>query len=130
MSFCTNCGSELEPGARFCTKCGAKAESPFEIPEEPVPQPGPSYYDMPPAAPPQAPKKSPLVPILLGVLGAMILGAGVFIGGSRIIRGHFPWESEKSAKEDREDKDEDKESDKKKGASASPVTGFTRGPPG
>ena len=117
MSFCTNCGSELEPGARFCTKCGAKAESPFEIPEEPVPQPGPSYYDMPPAVPPQPPKKSLLVPILLGVFGAMILGAGVFIGGSRIIRGHFPWESEKSAKEDREDKDEDKESDKKKGAS-------------
>lgn len=24
--FCTNCGSEIKPGAKFCVNCGQKVE--------------------------------------------------------------------------------------------------------
>lgn len=32
MSYCTNCGSELVPGARFCTACGAPVASVADAP--------------------------------------------------------------------------------------------------
>lgn len=133
MSFCTKCGSELQPGARFCIKCGAKAESPFEVPQDPVPQapgqqaPGPGFEYQPEGGlPPQMgypggagqmypPKKTPVLPIILGIFGGLVLLAGAVLGGSRLITGRFPWESEKSAKEARADKDEDGKDSRKKG---------------
>ena len=33
--FCTHCGSELEPGAKFCTNCGAPVEEQQTSYEEP-----------------------------------------------------------------------------------------------
>lgn len=47
MSYCTNCGSQLAPGARFCTSCGTPTESAAPLaapaasagaPQQPQPQ--------------------------------------------------------------------------------------------
>ena len=46
MAFCTQCGAQLEEGAKFCTVCGAKQ------PDAGTPAaPEPSYTYTPPAAP-------------------------------------------------------------------------------
>lgn len=31
MKYCTNCGAELKPGAKFCTSCGAAVEAVSEV---------------------------------------------------------------------------------------------------
>lgn len=37
--FCTNCGSELNPGVKFCENCGQKVEQERELLLLPVLQP-------------------------------------------------------------------------------------------
>ena len=39
MSYCQNCGSNIQPGANVCTECGAKVESPHIQNVQPNPQP-------------------------------------------------------------------------------------------
>ena len=131
MAFCTKCGNELKPGTKFCVKCGAKVESPFTAPEETAamqeteisedvqgtPAKG---FDYQPSKPPlpgygprelyqEASKKSMVLPFVLGFVGAFFLGGAVFFGGSRVVNGHFPWESAKEARADRDVKDKEKE---------------------
>lgn len=53
--FCTNCGKELRPGAKFCTSCGASVEPDMtEKPEEDAPQPAEATTVVPePSVPPE-----------------------------------------------------------------------------
>lgn len=125
MAFCTNCGSPLPDGTRFCTKCGARVEAPSQ-PQAPgnygdggqsfqqnVP-PAPSFEyqgGFPDAGYPQPPKSK--LPVILGIIAAVICAAGIGLGASTLILGHAPWSSgDKSAKEEVED-DEDEKTAKK-----------------
>ena len=60
MSYCTHCGSQFAPGARFCTSCGTPVESTAPeaapaasagAPQQYQPQPGQAYAQHAPAAP-------------------------------------------------------------------------------
>lgn len=56
MSFCTRCGSELDPGSAFCKSCGAPAgEAPAAAPQAPEQAAYPPAAEAPPVQPPQAP---------------------------------------------------------------------------
>ena len=44
MAFCTNCGAQIETGAKFCPECGAKAEIPVEPAANPAYTPANTYY--------------------------------------------------------------------------------------
>ena len=81
MAFCTNCGTQTD--AAFCTKCGQPVGAPSPGASAPAFQPTPTS-----AAPPVAPaprKTSPLLWILGGVVGLIVLvgiliiGAGLFV---------------------------------------------------
>ncbi|MFW9915720.1 MAG: zinc-ribbon domain-containing protein [Candidatus Thorarchaeota archaeon] len=48
MPFCSNCGSQIEPGELFCTNCGQRVEG-AAAPPRPTPAPPPHYA--PPAQP-------------------------------------------------------------------------------
>ncbi len=83
MSYCSRCGTELEPGSAFCTACGAPVggvspealAAPSGVPEAPpageTPQaaptpphpgaPGPAYQAPPPGTPPRPPEAAPHV---------------------------------------------------------------------
>jgi hypothetical protein len=83
MAFCTSCGAQVK-GA-FCEQCGtpvsaasgtAAAAPPPTTPQPPVSYAPPSALP-PPAAPPTKAKVSPIVWILVAVLGFIVLG---FIG--------------------------------------------------
>ncbi|MET3707834.1 zinc ribbon domain-containing protein [Arthrobacter sp. UYEF6] len=39
MSYCTNCGGQLAPGARFCTSCGTPQQAPAQQAQAQQPQP-------------------------------------------------------------------------------------------
>ena len=101
MAFCTNCGADVK-GKNFCIGCGkpvgsgqpgpqatsasaaAPAPSPYAAP--PPAQSGP-YAPAPPPGAPMPPKKiSPIVWILVGIVGFFILaglaisiGVGIFV---------------------------------------------------
>ena len=95
MAFCTNCGATVN-GA-FCTKCGAPANAAAQAaPPPPPPQAAPPAYAppvyaqppaqapmqaMPPAAVSAPRKTSPLVWILVVVLGLFVLGGVATVGG-------------------------------------------------
>ncbi|MBR4726601.1 MAG: zinc ribbon domain-containing protein [Clostridia bacterium] len=54
MAYCTICGSQLEPNAKFCVICGAKlASAPAETPTQPAQPAAPAQPDET-QAPPQA----------------------------------------------------------------------------
>src|SRR6266849_3482524 len=93
MAFCTNCGAQVQ--GPFCGKCGAPAPKAGAAapggPASAAPPPGPAVPPPPMAAAPQptaatppvgpatAAKTSPLVWILGGCFGLLVLGA--IIGG-------------------------------------------------
>lgn len=52
MSYCTNCGARLQPGARFCTSCGTPVEPSGQ---QPVAEVVPGLPEHPQAAPQPAP---------------------------------------------------------------------------
>jgi hypothetical protein len=80
MTFCTKCGAPVE-GA-FCTKCGTQA-SPPGAPSPGIPQPPPAAAQapVPPAAAPVPKKRSPLLWILCGCLGLIVIGIIVMVAG-------------------------------------------------
>ena len=81
MAFCTNCGAQVQ--GPFCGKCGAPAPGAGSArpgtpaagapPAGPVTPPAPTA--VPPVAPSVAKKTSPLVWILAGCGGLLVLGA-------------------------------------------------------
>ena len=86
MPFCTQCGANVT--GSFCTQCGtplsAAAAAPSAAPPpaaaQPQPPPPPQYY-APPAPPPvQARKTSPIVWVLVIVLGLFVLGGIAIVG--------------------------------------------------
>ena len=58
-NYCSNCGSQLRPGARFCTKCG----TPVRQTQPPAPPPPPPAYAPSPIAQPT----EPIVDVILGL---------------------------------------------------------------
>ncbi len=94
MAFCTTCGAKVS-GA-FCTQCGTPVSAAGQQPHAPVPPSAPapppvqaSPYQAPPyQAPPVAPplgmpvqrKTSPIVWILVVILGLFLLGGVAVVG--------------------------------------------------
>lgn len=78
MAFCTSCGSEVK--GTFCAQCGAPAPgSGAQAPQQPAAFPTPAV----PVAPAVlvASKTSPLVWVLVAVVGLFVLGGIVVVGG-------------------------------------------------
>ena len=79
MTYCTKCGNQLAPGARFCPKCGAAVEAPPPQPVVPAATvPPPQAY-----APPQKRSGLPVLLIILAVLGLIVVagvGGMVYVG--------------------------------------------------
>jgi outer membrane protein OmpA-like peptidoglycan-associated protein len=78
VTYCTKCGNQLAPGARFCPKCGGAVDTP----SQPV---APASTVAPPQAYDQAKKRSglALLLIILGVLGLIavaVVGGVVYVG--------------------------------------------------
>jgi hypothetical protein len=73
MPFCTSCGKQME--GSFCISCGAPAET--------ASMPAPIAAAAPPAATPVTPKKtSPLIWVVVGCFGLIVIVGIVFtIGG-------------------------------------------------
>lgn len=88
MAFCTKCGNQLLPAAKFCPKCGAATgvvtRAPAPPASAPVSPPAPPAWP-PSAAPlPQAfapVKKRSGLPLLLIFLGVLTLIAVAVVGG-------------------------------------------------
>jgi hypothetical protein len=90
MNFCTQCGSTLSEGARFCPKCGApRPDLPSAASPSPLPPASPAAAPPAPASPAPAPTAksgSPVLTIILVVLGFFVLvtalgiGACVYVG--------------------------------------------------
>ena len=60
MPFCTNCGNEIQQGAKFCPECGAKQEVPVAPVAEPVaPTVTPEEPVVPVYTAPEAPTVTP-----------------------------------------------------------------------
>ncbi|MGA2040763.1 MAG: zinc ribbon domain-containing protein [Bryobacteraceae bacterium] len=84
MAFCTTCGAKVN-GA-FCTQCGTPVSAAGQQPPAPAPPPiQPSAYQAPPMAPPPPAvpaqrKTSPLVWILVIILGLFVLGGVGVVG--------------------------------------------------
>jgi len=72
MAFCTKCGTNVT-GA-FCNQCGTPAAG------VPVAAPGPYTQPMAAGAPPVARKTSPVVWILVAILGLFLLGGVAIVG--------------------------------------------------
>lgn len=64
--FCPTCGEKNPDGARFCARCGA----PFPAPEPFNPAPSPS----------PVPRRRPRVPLVAGIVAAVVLIAAVGVG--------------------------------------------------
>jgi hypothetical protein len=101
MKFCSNCGTQIEDGARFCLSCGTEVEQPQPVaaapaaPIQPAPSweqpPQPQQYQQPypqqdyAPAPENAekPKKTRRIPIwgkiLIGLAGAGIVATIVIL---------------------------------------------------
>lgn len=88
MAFCTSCGADV-PG-KFCVKCGTPVAASAPAAEVPPPAAPPAavqrpVMSAPAAAPPVKKKTSPLVWVLVAVVGLFILvsvavvGAGIFV---------------------------------------------------
>ncbi|MGA2274167.1 MAG: zinc ribbon domain-containing protein [Bryobacteraceae bacterium] len=84
MAFCTTCGAKVS-GA-FCTQCGTPVSAAGQQPPAPAPPPvqAPAYQASPVAPPPPAMpvqrKTSPIVWILVIVLGLFVLGGVAVVG--------------------------------------------------
>ena len=66
--FCTQCGNEVEPQARFCSKCGQEVTAAARASAQPVPapsQPAPRQHDM---------------SMHVNILGWLLIGSGVLTG--------------------------------------------------
>jgi outer membrane protein OmpA-like peptidoglycan-associated protein len=77
VTYCTKCGNQLAPGARFCPKCGA-AVSASAQPAVPAPVVLPQA-----SAPPQKRSGLPVLLIILAVLGFIVVagvGSVVYVG--------------------------------------------------
>jgi len=92
MAFCTTCGAKVS-GA-FCTQCGTPVSAAGQQPAPPPPPPVPAapYQAAPPpyqgAAPPVMPaqrKTSPLVWILVIILGLFVLGGLGVLGTAMFV---------------------------------------------
>jgi len=78
MAFCQNCGAQMS--GEFCVACGTRAKTSDVAPAAGAPQAGPVDY-APNAAPPDRRKTSPLVWILVAVLGLFVLFGIAVVGG-------------------------------------------------
>lgn len=73
--WCKNCGSEIEPGAKFCTACGAKVD---DNPETPMNEEQDLNNQ---ASVNQAPvKKSKISKIIFGIIAGILILALVGFG--------------------------------------------------
>lgn len=89
MAFCTTCGAKVS-GA-FCTQCGTPLSAAGQQPPAPAPPPvqAPSYQaspaaTLPPAMPAQR-KTSPIVWVLVIILGLFVLGAIGVVGAGMFV---------------------------------------------
>jgi hypothetical protein len=79
--FCTKCGSPLAEDLQFCTNCGAASGAPTAAPAPPTPPASAASAAAPAAgAAPAAKAGSPVVKIILIVVGVLILLTAVGIG--------------------------------------------------
>ncbi len=78
MTFCSNCGADVEDDQKFCPECGTRLQTESASPPPPPPQPGeetttnvppppPQYNNVPP--PPPAGSQSNIPPPKQGILG-------------------------------------------------------------
>ena len=73
---CTNCGAPIREGDKFCLKCGRPAVPPERSPAQPGPiAPAPVAY-----APMGERSAVLLIPVIFGVVGAIMLLVGEFGG--------------------------------------------------
>ena len=88
MLTCPNCGAQAKPGSKFCQSCGAAItqapvveEQPVVVPtQEPIAPQEEQFFDpAAPAAPVKAKKKLPLLPIILGAVGVVVVAAIVIL---------------------------------------------------
>jgi hypothetical protein len=99
--ICPSCGSQVKEGASFCTSCGAAMATPQEAPAPPpgppaqqaqppvppaqgaVPPPPGTGPEMPvapmPAAAPVATSKRGKAPIIIGIIGGILVVAGIVV---------------------------------------------------
>lgn len=70
--FCTSCGSPLEETSKFCMKCGTPAEAPGGPASAPPPV-APAAGAVAAGAPPAAKAGSPVLKIVLVVVGIFVL---------------------------------------------------------
>lgn len=85
MRFCTSCGKELTPGKKFCEYCGTPVEQPAAAPVPPVtPAAAP---DSPPAVPVRPSKGSGKTIFIAGMIGILVIVAGVYFVGLPLISG-------------------------------------------
>jgi len=73
VTYCTKCGNQLAPGARFCPKCGAAVDTP--------PQPVAPAATVPPPQAYAPAKKGSGLSLLLIIVGVLGLIAVIGIGG-------------------------------------------------
>ncbi len=83
MAYCTTCGNQVAPAARFCPKCGSPVDTPAQ-PIAPAPaQPAVAVplQTAPPPQPPAPPAKGKGLSVLLIVLAVLALIVMVAVGG-------------------------------------------------
>lgn len=96
MNYCHQCGTKLEPGARFCPECGYdtsayKADAdmssnPFENPDavnKPEPQPVPTLHST--ETPPRKKGMKPWLWVVVIVVGVGALGAAGWFGYNKLL---------------------------------------------
>ncbi|HUB78477.1 MAG TPA: zinc ribbon domain-containing protein [Bryobacteraceae bacterium] len=87
MAFCTNCGAEV--AGAFCSQCGTPVASASASAPPPPPPPAPASYPQmaAPGAPPPVRRTSPIVWVLVIVLGLFVLG-GISVAAFVAFIGH------------------------------------------
>jgi len=84
MPFCTSCGKEGSPGKKFCEYCGTPFEQPAVSPATPpIISPAPASFQ---AAMVPASRGSAKIIIIAGIVGILIIIAGVYFIGLPLLR--------------------------------------------
>jgi hypothetical protein len=80
MSFCTNCGTKLEPDDRFCPNCGAPATAAPSASPAPVKSQGDAAPSAQPAVSTPPAKRSPVALLIGAGCLTMLLAVAAVIG--------------------------------------------------
>jgi hypothetical protein len=76
MVFCTECGEELPPDAKFCESCGAPVEEEQALPGSPAPVQAHPVQE----TPADQSKKPPSAPVIIGIIAVLIVIAVLMAG--------------------------------------------------